>query len=88
MNNTIKNNKDADLSGLDALIRINEILGCPFDGRGIEDDAVGYINLLQEAFIYLRTANSDLERDILELIQLCKEHDINTSKFTKSCDEF
>jgi len=88
MNNIIKNNKNADLSGLDALIRINEILGCPFDGRGIEDDAVGYINLLQEAFIYLRTVNSDHESDILELIQLCKENNIKTSKFTKSCDEF
>ena len=88
MNSAIKSNKDDDSRGLDALIRINEILGCPFDGRGIEDDAAGYINLLQEAFIYLRTANKGLESDVLELIQLCKEHDINISKFTKACDEF
>jgi hypothetical protein len=88
MNNIIKNNISCDLSGLDALIKTNEILGCPFDGRGIEDDAVGYINLLQEAFIYLRTVNSDHESDILELIQLCKENNINTSKFTKSYNEF
>lgn len=81
VNNTTKND---ELKGLEALSKINEILACPFDGRGIEDDALGYINLLQEAFLYLRDANSELEIDVLRLVKLCKENNLDTSQLNKS----
>lgn len=88
MNNTIKHYNNSNLHGLEALAKVNAILACPCDGRNIENDAVGYINLLQEAFLYLSTENNELHRSISGLFQLCKEKNIDTSKFTIISDEF
>ena len=87
MNNVVKSCEDNELYGLEALAKINAILACPFDGRGIKEDALGYINLLQNAFLYLMDLYGDLETNRLDLIKLCKEHNIDTSKVTKVFDE-
>ena len=80
-------NTDSNLLDIDALVRVNEILACPFDGRDIGIDPLGYIALLQEAFLYLRNVNAELEGDILKLVNLCKDNRIDASKFTKRFNE-
>jgi hypothetical protein len=88
MNNTIKHYSNSSLHGLEALAKVNAILACPCDGRNIENDAVGYIDLLQEAFLYLSTENNELHRNISGLLQQCRKNNIDTSKFTRISDEF
>jgi hypothetical protein len=88
MNNTIKDNNDSNLHGLEALSKVNAILACPSDGRNIENNALGYIDLLQEAFLYLSNENSELHRNNSGLVQLCKEQNIDTREFTRISDEF
>jgi len=87
MNNVVKSCGDNELYGLEALAKINAILQCPFDGRGIEEDPLGYINLLQNAFLYLSDIYGELGTNRLDLLKLCKEHNIDTSKLTKAFDE-
>lgn len=78
----------SDVSGVEAVAVINSILGCPCDGRNLENNAVEYIDLLQEAYLHLSQENSSLYADINKLLTICCENNIAIGELKDKYNSF